>query len=109
MEHLRTALSEHCPLRGRAEEGLLRGVAKSDASNRPETTKTEELPTPSAPSASTVSRRALCHRRNGTQPSSYITPASLDSVFIIDALGHLTCQVLSINDGAREDCAASTA
>ena len=52
---------------------------------------------------------ALCHRKNGTRPSSYITPASLDSVFIIDALGHLTCQVLSVNDGAHEDCAASTA
>ena len=56
-------------------------------------------------------RSAIAKTVRGRGPSSYITPASLDSVFIIDALGHLTCQVLSINDGAREDChcAASTA
>ena len=34
--------------------------------------------------------------------------ASSGSVFIIAALDHLTCQVSVANDGAREDCGAST-
>ena len=51
---------------------------------------------------------ALCRCKSGTGPRPGIMSASSGSVFIIAALDHLTCQVSVANDGAREDCGAST-
>ena len=51
---------------------------------------------------------ALCCCKSGTGPRPGIMSASSGSVSIIAALGHLTCQVSVANDGAREDCRAST-
>ena len=51
---------------------------------------------------------ALCRCKSGTGPRPGIMSASSGSVFIIAALDHLTCQVSVANDGAREDCRAST-
>ena len=51
---------------------------------------------------------ALRRCKSGTGPRPGIMSASSGSVFIIAALDHLTCQECVADDGAREDCGAST-
>ena len=52
---------------------------------------------------------ALFRCKSDTGPRPGIKSVSSGSVSIVAALGHLTCQVSVANDGAREDCGASTA
>ena len=52
---------------------------------------------------------ALCRCKSGTGPSPGITSASPGIVLVIAALDYIMCSMSRSNDGAREDCGASTA